>query len=369
MNNSKIDFISDLLAHKNIRVSEKERLLMLTREELKNVDSGSEDVMKRLSEIEKELENLKWKTSNDKEVSEDTEKLQVIDLSKHKPLDVTTFLSKFKTGYGLKFLTHAYDVPGTVFERSEILQKAKKEYEDLIEKLSINYGLKARVKMFILGIGKYNSWYFNSQPYHLNWESKEIIDWCNKNPGVHPIDNDVFNNKMIKPFKESIEIKSQESPLDKLIKEKASSVFGSDYLSFRDKLEFIDVVQADFVTDVDALLTGIGCLFNTIKQRKANGTHVKIRFEKKARKRTLQIVHTGSSCTKSLSKEELFGGDLNNAEKAFFQVCDWSIMARTNENKYEKLNILFDMNSNTIEKEIVNERDVEGFTHILTFNS
>jgi len=372
MNSSKIDFISDLLAHKNIRVAEKERLLLLTKEELKKVDSGSEEVMKRLSEIEKELENLKEeKTKNDTATSNDIENQNTIDLSKHKPLDITKFLTKFKNGYGLKFLTHPYDVPGAVFKRSEIVQKAKKEFEDMItvEKLSINYGLKARVKMFVSGIGKYKSWYFKGQPYYLNWESKEIIDWCNNNPGTHPIDNDEFLYKMIMPFKESIEVKSKELPLDTLLRDKATSVFGSDYLSFRDKLEFIGVDQADFVTDVDALQTGIGCLFNAIKQRKANGTHVKFLFEKKGRIRTLRITHVGSSCNKQLVKEELFGGDFNNPENAFFQVCDWSIMTKTNENKNEKLNILFDINTNTPEKEVVSENDVEGFTHILTFKS
>jgi hypothetical protein len=56
------------------------------------------------------------------------------------------------------------------------------------------------------------------------------------------------------------------------------------------------------------------------------------------------------------------------AEKKFYQVCDWSINAK-HQNQGQKLNILYNIGKTTFPKEKVAPEEIEGFTHIFTFYS
>ena len=62
-----------------------------------------------------------------------------------------------------------------------------------------------------------------------------------------------------------------------------------------------------------------------------------------------------------------FNGDLKEAEKAFFGICDWSIISKTMDDSVNKLNILFDIHSDIMPNEKIDDSLIEGFTHLLTF--
>jgi hypothetical protein len=68
-----------------------------------------------------------------------------------------------------------------------------------------------------------------------------------------------------------------------------------------------------------------------------------------------------------LDKKDLFQGDLLEAEKALFGICDWSIISKSTDDSINKLNVLFDINSNKIPREKISDSLIEGFTHELTF--
>jgi hypothetical protein len=172
---------------------------------------------------------------------------------------------------------------------------------------------------------------------------------------------------MFGPFKKSIELKDKE--LKNLISNQLVSSLGGLYTSF--DFEYNDLDNVNFYTDVDALKRGLSYLFNAIKQRSQNSCKVKFNYRRvsdiEGRKRILEIIHINSSCNKSLEKNELFKGDLLAAEKALFGICDWSIVSKSPDDSVNKLNVLFDINSNKMPKEKIEESLIEGFTHILTF--
>jgi hypothetical protein len=136
-------------------------------------------------------------------------------------------------------------------------------------------------------------------------------------------------------------------------------------------IELIDLDKANFYTNVDAMQVGISYLIKAISQRFNNSNRIRVVFSRKAdeegSKRIIKIIHVGSECNKPLNKKELFQGDLLEAEKALFGICDWSIISKSPDDSVNKLNILFDINSNRMPKEKIADSLIEGFTHVLTF--
>jgi hypothetical protein len=303
------------------------------------------------------------------EVLENNEKEEKeIDLSKHKPIDVTRFLLNFRSSEGLKFLTHDYDIPGSVFDYDTIMSISKREFKELTTEFIIPINLLSRVNQFAFGDPS-KAWWFNKLSYNINWQSHELLKWMNANPFVHPINNEDYEKRFIMPFKKSIEIKSPD--LEYIFKNKLAENLASNYLSFN--IELLDLDKANFYTNVDALQVGISYIFKSINQRFKNSNKIKIEFSRKAddegRKRIIKIIHLDSESNKPLDKKELFQGDLLEAEKAFFGICDWSIISKSTDNSINKLNILFDINSNKSPVEKIDDSLIEGFTHVLTFYS
>ncbi len=301
------------------------------------------------------------------EIFENNEKVEKeIDLSKHKPVDVTRFLLNFRSSEGLKFLTHDYDKPGSVFDYNKIIAISKNEFKELSTEFIVPVNLLSRINQFAFGDPS-KAWWFNRLPYKLNWQSHELLSWMEANPITHPINNEVFEKGFITPFKKSIEIKAPD--LEYIFKNKLAENLASKYLSF--DIELIDLDKANFYTNVDALQVGISYIFKSINQRFKNSNKIRIEFLRKAddegRKRIIKIIHLDSKCDKPLDKKDLFQGDLLEAEKAFFGICDWSIISKSPDDSVNKLNVLFDINSNKMPKEKIEESLIEGFTHILTF--
>lgn len=329
---------------------------------INSIDSAKGQIKLKRKIIIDKGENLpleEFLENNEKEEKE-------IDLSKHKPIDVTRFLLNFRASEGLKFLTHDYDKSDSVFDYSSILTIAKKEFNDLSSQFVIPPSLWARINQFAFGDPN-KVWRFNKVSYKLNWQSPELLSWMEANPITHPINNEVFEKGFITPFKKSIEIKSPD--LEYIFKNKLAENLASKYLSF--DIELIDLDKANFYTNVDAMQVGISYLIKAISQRFNNSNRIRVEFSRKAdeegSKRIIKIIHVGSECNKPLDKKELFQGDLLEAEKALFGICDWSIISISPYASVNKMNILFDINSNKMPKEKMADSLIEGFTHVLTF--
>jgi RNA-directed DNA polymerase len=289
--------------------------------------------------------------------------IEKIDLSKHKPKDVTRFLSLFRSGE-LKWLTHEKDIAGQQFNIDEVINNAHDEFIKNTKRLTIPESLYARTNSFI-GKSEDKYWFANHQKYHFHWNSIEIREWCSKNPFKHPITE--FEND-INAFKSSIQIREN---LKDIILEVAANKFGSEYVNYNFNMK--DVEKAEFFTDVEKLRIGLGYIFNSIKQRKSDFKNVKIEFKRvssmKEDYRLLKIIHLNSQSPKPLDEINISGGDMQEIMKNFYQIADWSIIASNpNNENHNKRNILYDIKSEMKNFEKIDD-NIEGFTHELIFYS
>jgi len=357
-NNSKSNFKNSCSTNEDSIQKDSKKIRII----INPIDSAIGQIKLKRKIIIPEGENLPHE-----EVLENNEKKQFeIDLSKHKPMDVTRLLYSFRSSEGLKFLTHDYDKSDSVFDYKKISTIAKKEFNELKSQFIIPTRLWARINQFAFGNPE-EVWFFNKVAYKLNWQSPKLIKWMEANPNAHPINNEKFEKGFITPFKNSIEIKAPD--LEYIIKKKLAENLASNFVSF--EKELIDLDKANFYTNVDAMQDGISYLIKAINQRIDNSNKIRVAFYRKSdeegSKRIIKIIHVGSECNKPLDKKELFKGDLIEAEKAFFGICDWSIISKSPDNSVNKLNVLFDINSKRMPKEKINDSLIEGFTHILTF--
>lgn len=283
------------------------------------------------------------------------------DLNKHKPLDVTSFLTLFRSDdHPFKYLIHDLTKPGEVFNLNNLIEDVSDKFKVETKKYLIPKSLYSRFEAFI-GLSR-KSWYFKGDSINFSFHLEKVKKWCSENPSKHPLLN--FGTE-IRSFKESIRIEAN-------LKEIVEFVLAKKGLLTTFDIHYENVDNANFYTDVDALTSGLAIVFNSFNQRIQNGNEIKIVFEAKrlptARMRILKIIHIGSKCTKELKESDLFGGDLKHAKKYFYQLCDWSIIAKNLNPDINKINILYHPSTGKKPREKT-EDPIEGFTHVLTFYS
>ncbi len=283
----------------------------------------------------------------------------------HKPIETRNLLNKFESSDGLKFLTHAFDDPDQEFNRDIIVQKAKEEFQQH-DTDNIPLPLKQRIKAFAFSEDPNWFTWLDGEKFdsHLGWNGKEVKEWCRNplNKGKHPIDFAEFENKMIVPFKRSIQVRDGQLPsiVERAIK-KGFKKITMDYIKLDNSLAGVK-----FFTNVEAIEFGLRYIFASMEQRLHENSKVFITVQKniiinKARFRVLKITHIDSFCDKS-SDENILGGDLMEAKKRFTGYCNWSIEAQFEDGTFRKT-ILSDIEV----PEIQPVESVEGFTHLLYF--
>lgn len=354
---------------KNLSADVKEKFYVLAGKHLHQdhvnvIDDEDIDVFKIYREqgviaIETDLE-VSVKSKKKQTIKED----QIIDLNHHKPRDVNAFLSLFGSGdHPFKYLVHDYTNPGEIFDLGSFNIKVEKAFKlKTANKNLLPKYLFRRIEAFI-GISN-KPWYFRliGQETDFSFRSERVKEWVQENPNTHPIFG--FANE-IKLFDASIRITGN-------LKEVLTYVLSSKNLITSFDIESINLDGANFYTDVDALASGLGAIFNSIAQRIKTSHRLRISFEAKStstgRLRILKITHIESRCNKILREDELLGGDLKDAKKYLYKLCDWSILSENPDPKINKLNILFDPLTNVPPREKVDE-PIDGFTHVLTFYS
>jgi hypothetical protein len=294
-----------------------------------------------------------------------------LDLNRHRPIETSKFLQEFSSNANpLKFLIHI-KTDGFILE--EIRKNWKQELDEYWES-NIKKELRIRTYYFSGGKGKQGEnkgWYSlnESKYYKFSYSDEQVEEWCANNPNAHPILQ--FENEIVN-FKQSI--KFFDGNLEERIRSAAASGLGGLFSSC--EIEYQNLDKAEFYADTDAFLSGLKNVFHSVKQRISNSNKIKIIFEGKStlqgRLRIIRVIHLKSDCDKELDKINLFGsdngGDLKEAEKKFYQVCDWSIVAKYKDHGY-RLNILYDISNAISPKEKVAPEEIEGFTHVFTFYS
>ncbi len=289
------------------------------------------------------------------------------EFTEHKPYDVARFLKFFQDSDGLKYLTHDYDIPGREFDYDKIMDFAGRDFNRAFRIYSITKPLYAKIKKFAFDeTPKWWRWENGKKlDITIGWSSKEVKDWVHANPGIHPIRSKLLRDKLIKPFKESIQFRSPalRFSIENTVREK----FGEDYDNFDIRYEHLEA--AEFYTDVDLILGGIRHLLDGMLERISVSNKIRIAFRKETlldhTMKILEITHVGSRCYKPASSAELLNGNFKEVQKLFRGLCNWSIFSQFEDGIF-KINMLTD-NPQDVEKMTIDDINIIGFTHILSF--
>lgn len=377
MNKSKIDFISDLLAHKDISAVEKERLFGLTKDEIRKIGADNDD---RLQEVIERIERLEEVQITQTDVAPPSTDAESPVKSTKKipgianPKDVANFMSLFNQRNGLKYLTHDYDEEGS-FQIDDFLISGKKVFDETTtRKVNIPQSLWAIVKQFSFD-SKQTKWttisedYKNFMEIEIGWASKELRDWS-KQTKLHPIRNEKYK-KIINDFRRITRIESPN--LETLVENTIKKVFSDKKNDF--KIEAVDLSKADFYTHVGFLRTALETVFEEIKERAKEEDQKKIKIEYQRETegdyfvRKILITHYNSFPPKELAVlldewNNLNKGSMGKIGKNMQGYCHWSVVTKIEGNPI-KVNILKE--KDTPDHEQADASEAVGFTHIFTF--
>lgn len=365
MATDKYDFILNLIENKKLSPSQKERVLRLSVLETKK-DGIKKDteLFKRIEEIEKKLIG---KRNEGDGISEHKPK-------KHKPKDTYELLYYFSsTDGGMKNLTHSFNSAFIAYE--DLMEKCREEFEQGKKKYpNVPDALLKRIEEF--AFSENPDWYImrgeEKIEYKTGWSEPEFVKWYKKSK-IHPAMDAGYNDKMIVPFKETIQARTDLGNLIKLIEGISKIVFqNSINLQIKNSVH-----TAQFYTDVDRLGLAIYHIFTAIKQASSKNfcDEVEIDFEIQDGGKIIKIVHIDSTPTKSVNDFDFLGGDLGSVKNNLWSLCNYDILAKFQEGEYRKV-ILSDKANETEKNEATGkwlgknykiEEKVKGFTHVLKF--
>jgi hypothetical protein len=353
MEKTKIDFITDLLTSSKLKAFDKERILLLTANELKN--DGLE-----FDKIWEEIELLKGnKLLKPKEAITNPKK-QIE--KKHYPRDVADFMSLFNQRDGLKYLTHDYDEEGH-FDIEAFLKDAKLIFDQQTNgPLSIPQELHSIVLQFAFAdMPKWGPYFVNNEGF----SSTTWIQWSKDNK-LHPIRNESFK-VYIDKFRELTRI--QAPKLESIIQGVLDKVLGEDISKYQIDKQKLEI--ADFYTNISPFIRALTAIIQEMKNS-LNSRKITISYDRLIEGdyflRRLILIHHDSFPVKELdlilkewNQDKGAMGDIRNHLIGY---CDWSVETKIEE-KPIKINILRD--KETPFYEIIAKEDILGFKHILTF--
>lgn len=338
---AKYEFLKKLISNKYLSKEQFDRLLNLSGSILNDSDTVSAHLPKQ-GEVDKDIE------------------IEIeIDVNKHKPQNTKLFLSYFSTE-GLKFLVHDYDVAGIAFDYDTVIKTCKQYFDKFSRETYLHKTLYARIMTFAFNNKENSNWFFNSVAYKYNWQHPELIAWCNNNPNISPYNGEIFYQKMILPFRQSIRIKERELwPLLQGVFTQKLEIGFVDFVFEKDNNQLDD---ADFYNDIEALIKGVSCIISSIKERKDNSNHIKVEYLKNGRRKYLVLTHVGSKTSKPLNSD-ILKGDLNQVVSNFYMSYHYSIKAHYKD-EMQLISLLYDINQPA--DEFIKDYEISGFTHIIT---
>lgn len=393
MDKDKYDFILDLVENKKLNLSQRERVLKLSAEEMKKDGIEFDE---RLRKIETTISNTIGKLENNKEQNPKNEAI-------HNPSKITEYLKKFKENTALKFTTHIWDENkyATIQDFIDELNKDK-SYSELYLCNRELYGLiqyfiyKPNKELNEQGIPKYGWHKFLDIKIGWQFPNNLLIDWCKNNFDSQENKKSPFEYSLPKEFRPKKPIKGKmittfENVVDVF---KTEIQFRDNYLfnelkkrkAKMNDYEFVGIEKfenLDFYTYTSGVLSAIDTMLNEIKRNETAKTiHFEYRIE--AEKLIIDITQIDSFAHRQLNKNNLLqflGGGLNSIVADLISLCDFSVISKfkdlnNNELKTE-LSILHNdtkavwegkelkLITQPILKEI--EEEIRGFTYRLKF--
>lgn len=374
-NSDKIRFVKDMLElglKKKLDDSIKEKLLNLIAKEVEQIGQGDENILERLTRVEEIVSKLE-PGKNHKEIKENIK-------PRHLPAQTRAFLNLFNNSKGLKFLTHKFNTGKVPYDefietcRMEF-EKAKEEYKHLPSSLIgliENFAFSEKPEWKILSN--------NHREIIINngWSEAAFIAWYKNENNIHPGHDAKWNEEMILPFKNSIEVRA--GNLFQLINSTLDAGFESSKSSFDIRINKQNLETAEFYTDVSKIKRALIAIFNLIKDFATTNFcfEVEIDFINETlnggKFKKIIITHIGSEPTKLSNDKDFVKGDLSSISSSLWGLCNYEISAKFPDG-YKKRILLTDdfkeykeyyKKSKSIDMEFEKDK-IKGFTHILKF--
>lgn len=307
---------------------------------------------------------------------------------KHNPKELVRILKNFRKDNPIRFTTHDWigDFKKNFKENygdfNGFLNVIKEEWDRVssdLEKLSPN--LYKKIYSFLLAKESSQNWYSkNGKNISIGWSSLDGLDeWCDNGndpfkyrlPTVYKIEDKTITTfgQIIELFKHEVQFRNQHYVLDK------EDMLDELFLDIEEKLlsesfeeiNYINLEQKEFYTDVEKFKEAIGLIFKEIKNQSNQSKKIKIEViqDDSIPCYDIKITHIGSKSGQSSKDmlEKITGGDSLKIKDALKSICDWSIESSYKEENY-RINCL---NSNNIGERESLSYEPEGFTHILRF--
>lgn len=298
--NNKISFIVELLNSKKITTPQKEKLLHLTAEELKNTSITDDQVLSEIAMIKNQMIKINQLLQTQKEEPKEEHRINDIEPKLEdniigklplyiNPKNLSDFLKKYNQNPILKYTCHEIDDLSDFlkhtglnsFEFETYIALVRKEYNKIANFYydKINKNIQGLIWTYLSG-GK--TW--SSDNITINWDSKELNQWCIDNPSRPPnpglnlkrrskfdgFEFPSFNTKntnstvrtfsqLVIHFKHLFHIRSDNS-LNKLI------LIKNEVEKFNEKITFnINLPEnIEFFTDVDKVLQAYAKIIDMI---------------------------------------------------------------------------------------------------------
>ncbi len=284
------------------------------------------------------------------------------------PKQTYEFLSLFsKNDGGLKNLTHDFNFG--YLEYDVFMKQCWKEFTEARKKYpKVPNSLIARIDSY--AFDSKPEWYIHEgkeKIYHkYGWSAPSFIDWYKKSR-IHPKNDSFYNEEMIIPFKESIQVRADTGNLVRLIEKMANLIFGEPRCCKLNVLE--NVKTAQFYTNVDKLGEAIYQIFSTIKEYSERNfcDEVTVDYIEGDVFKILSITHIGSKPTKNCDAKDYAGGNTKAIMSALTGLCNYEVIAEFPNGAYKK--ILLSDNYEEYKKGIfpIENEEIKGYTHIMKF--
>lgn len=326
------------------------------------------------SELEKQN-----KIGLDKEKKETIiERKTTNNIKLHRPKETKLFLTLFNHSNHLKFLTHRFKDGKRDYD--EFINLCRKEFEEALKKYpNVSTSLTRRIEEFTFS--EEAKWFTRKGKDKIypnkGWSEKNFIDWYQKSVNSHPINDSKWNNEMIMPFKETIEVRA--GNLSTIIEDAIDQSFGesrNNYIINFNSSESIKI--AEFYTDVDKLQGTLYLIFSTIKEISERNLcfNIDVKFENETinggKLKKLIITHIDSEPTKNSNDPAFAKGDLKSIQSNLWGLCNYEIVGKFPDGIKKRIFLTDDMDeynnyvkSNT-SLDLRNEK-VNGFSHVLKF--
>lgn len=338
-----------MLKNRNLSVNDKKRLVLLATREIE----GHNVPLNEKERDEKSVkETVQTKKANEKK-------------SNHAPKDTATFLALFNNPQGFKFLTHDFD-PDSDMDYERLMSLTRDCFEQAKKKYQIPPSLYAVINAFLNGGQVWTDCDGNS--HRENYNTASWVEWARKNPKTHLLSNESFQIHILK-FRSTIRL--VKPALCDIVKRQEAKHSGLN-------IHTENLEKADFYTYVWFLECGIEKILNDMSRYADKTPDVNVSFERQFGDefsyRTIRITQIGSVSYalddvlkrfhSSNSGED--SGQFNVIKKYLRGYCNWSVEALW-DGVPKRWNILTD--DGRPELESMENTDLIGFTHILTYYS